>query len=552
MFRYLKKILRDLFSSKSDENQIPTEPIQEDSYGNKSIADEVSEDRREQKQNRDLDFSKEYSPDFITEFDYDEKISPEDSIKDDFNEERSPIEETKSRNEVREIDLFEYTKMLTEEDMDDPFGEPREIEKKAPLDLIIGFDLGTSSSKVVVQAPDLPDSPAWPVDFDALGHNKSKFILPTQLYYNQKNRTVSLKKQNTSDVLYIHIKTGLCSSTFKTSKIEIQSIFEKESKEALAAAYISFALTYVKEHIFKEKNDILSAYSINWSINLGVPSPTLDHFKEKESFERVIKIAWVLSESGTDSFVMSLEDIKNEIKLLNQDPDEYIRTNKIPETNLIPEIIAGSYGYTLSPQRIDSLHVMVDIGAFTVDVCGFSLFRHYETKENTNALLYANVEDAGSFRFYRLMGSKDYLSPIKPNLDAESIVDIKDDFKKAVRKNIFDLKTKSAPREKVWREEEMLPIIIIGGGSRISYYDDWLTDLNSWLQNRYIKNRGFRFIEPSLPDGWTEEQGVYLSIAWGLSHRALDIGRFTASSKTKDFPPPETAKTPERISKDQV
>src|SRR5690625_7293231 len=107
----------------------------------------------------------------------------------------------------------------------------------------------SSSSNVVVQSPDLPDSPALPFDIDALENNKSKFILPTQLYYNQKNRTVSLKKQNTSDVLYIHIKTGLCSSTFKTSKIEIHSIFEKESKEALAAAYIKIGRASCRERV---------------------------------------------------------------------------------------------------------------------------------------------------------------------------------------------------------------------------------------------------------------------------------------------------------------
>src|SRR5207237_728619 len=48
-------------------------------------------------------------------------------------------------------------------------------------EVVVGFDFGTSASKVVVQAPGLPGNPAYAVDFGDVAHPSMRYLLPTRL-----------------------------------------------------------------------------------------------------------------------------------------------------------------------------------------------------------------------------------------------------------------------------------------------------------------------------------------------------------------------------------
>ena len=60
---------------------------------------------------------------------------------------------------------------------------------------------------------------------------------------------------------------------------------------------------------------------------------------------------------------------------------------------IIPEIAAGAVGYALSDLRREGLHVMVDIGASTVDVCSFLL--HEKEGNDRYSLLISRCSETG-------------------------------------------------------------------------------------------------------------------------------------------------------------
>jgi len=53
--------------------------------------------------------------------------------------------------------------------------------QEGECELVIGLDFGTSASKVVIQAPDLPGSPSFAVDFCDFAHPSMAYLLPTKL-----------------------------------------------------------------------------------------------------------------------------------------------------------------------------------------------------------------------------------------------------------------------------------------------------------------------------------------------------------------------------------
>lgn len=417
----------------------------------------------------------------------------------------------------------------------------KKVEHKhetTPIYLIIGFDLGTSTSKVVVQAPDLTKKPTWVVDFKSLGYENQSYLLPTMIYNNSKDHMISLQDNNSEP--YRHIKTGLLNSEVYTGEID-ERFGSMLIRESLAAAYMGFALRYVKGYILELKHDLLSRHQIIWNLNLGITSPTLDNFEEKDRFLKVAAVGWKLSLNCDQS--LNIDQVKKEIKEYENDADKY-KSSLGCSFYLIPEIIAGSYGYALSRKRRNGLHIIVDIGASTVDVCGFKLSK--DKGLNNNALYATTVQPLGTFLFHKKLKNQNYLQPINDeeiDLDDEEVKKNSDKFKTIIRAIIHIIYRKIEPDAPEFMKDNKLPFIVIGGGSNSDIYWNWINCIQSWILFDHIKNRGLDCIDVPLPANITNDidndQAKYLTVAWGLSHRDLDIGRFIPTSKIPKTPEPQ-------------
>ena len=449
-------------------------------------------------------------------------------------------------------------------------------------ELVIGLDFGTSSSKVVIQAPDLPGSPSYAVDFGSAAHHLMPYLLPTRVWIDERG-TASLHKIKEAKEVH-SIKTGLFlhGAGFNHESDSIGKMF---SAEEVAVTYLALLLRYCRKWFLETKAELLSGYeSFFWSVNLGVPSPCVEDNEENRVFRRVGKAAWRVSlvDEKDITVIKAYEELKKQKELQLNGQVEELDTDC--EFEIIPEIVAGAVGYAMSDLRRNGIHTMIDVGASTVDACSFCL--NAPEGMNRYSLYIADVKPLGPStlpfnrmeqlkgvvdqHFQKLISQYDPLVPMDeefmplhiPDEDYEkaddaTVKDLKYHFLWTVRKVIWQTKMRRDPENMVWKKGQRLPIIVIGGGSNHYLYREWIEFLNEWALNT-IYNAGIQYLETPIPDTLTSKEykklaAQYLVVPWGLSHRSLDIGELIPADQIPDVTPKERPDWRSRfISKDQV
>ena len=64
----------------------------------------------------------------------------------------------------------------------------------------------------------------------------------------------------------------------------------------------------------------------------------------------------------------------DELRYLDEAPGYWDDDDLACDFDVLPEVAAATAGYALSTLRQEGVHLMVDVGASTVDVCGFLLY----------------------------------------------------------------------------------------------------------------------------------------------------------------------------------
>jgi hypothetical protein len=454
--------------------------------------------------------------------------------------------------------------------------------KNSECELVIGLDFGTSSTKVVIQAPDLPGSPSSAVDFNHYAHPQMPYLMPTRLWV-LPDGTCSLENCEGGQMVK-DIKMGLIQDGNDLVG-DYGHAWQLWSPEEVAACYLAFVLQYSRKWFLETKQDLVGDFSkFIWSVNLGVPSPCVEDNEQNRIFRRVGKAAWMLSTLPEDE--ITLEMAKRKLRLA-EDPEYWEGGSEDTcDFDIIPEIAAGAVGYALSDMRREGLHVIVDIGASTVDVCSFNL--HNKEGNDRYSLLIADVQPLGAFRLYRdklqtikstferhieeMLAKHDPLMPI--NLDdsieayiasseqltaacAEARAKFKEKFLLMMRSVIWQTKCRRDPEATVWQKHGRLPILLIGGGSRLPFFYSAVGELDAWLR-KYTSNEGITHQPVLLPNSLVHsakrsDGHYYLTVTWGLSHRALDVGEIIPADCIPDADPPPRRDWRSRfVSKDQV
>lgn len=130
--------------------------------------------------------------------------------------------------------------------------------------------------------------------------------------------------------------------------------------------------------------------TLDWSLNVGVPSGTPETRSRDEPPREALRAAF--RRAANAGWRLSLRDAPIRLK----DAEQTLRSEEQADIDidLFPEVIAGAYGYARSEERRDGLHLMMDVGAGTVDACLFRL-RTKDEVENW-PLLEARVERLGT------------------------------------------------------------------------------------------------------------------------------------------------------------
>ena len=268
------------------------------------------------------------------------------------------------------------------------FDSDHHSSSSKPLDIVVGVDFGTSSTKVVIHAPYHTGNPAFAIPFGDLAHESLDYLLPTRLFVG-KDGCCSLTAVSEASLL-TDIKLGLMKDPLHSIESASGPSCDA-SASTVAVAYLALVLRHARRWFIANKRDIFGEFPLNWSFNLGLPAAIDDDLALREAFHASGKAAWLVSVRPGPITTSAAQDAFSDVTCARYVID--------CNFDVIPEVIAEVKGYAESRFRNPGLHLLVDIGASTLDVCSFNL-REIEG-DKPLPIFTADVDLLGAKRLHR-------------------------------------------------------------------------------------------------------------------------------------------------------
>ena len=247
-------------------------------------------------------------------------------------------------------------------------------------ELTLGFDFGTSSTKVVIGDPQQNKAFAIPF-WDVVGVDR--YLLPGRLFQNAE---------------YSLTKGHNCFRDLKLALLDSQNNMHSEH----AVAFMALTIRHARAWIFENYESLYRDKHIFWNLAIGMPSIDLhggDGFKSL--LANLALAAWIVS---TDAKVLDTESIQLSISRASTELTKSPPNPDLPEILVYPEVTAQIYGFVSGKDAFDpkgrNLYLLVDIGAGTIDTSLFHVSRgtgdHYNFTTFTST-----VEFNGAVNLHR-------------------------------------------------------------------------------------------------------------------------------------------------------
>lgn len=419
--------------------------------------------------------------------------------------------------------------------------QPEESDPHGPRrQVIIGLDFGTAFTKVVIG--------------DARTHRAVPALVPCPQSRFLQASCIGIESN------------GHCRLTTDSSlvdrlipDIKLRLLDQDRDPETLAAAtaFLALVLRHARDWLLQTHDKTYRGLWLDWLLNMGVPTDGYHDEQTLETFGQIASAAWAASMlpgaitlSACRSCVDQVIDGRPDLPAgLNSDDMPFLSPDKL---SVIPEFTAQIAGYTRSPRRRDDLHMLVDVGAGTLDVALFNIGSHdgedrYSIFEKEVSLLGAHK--LAEHRVTRA-GSNLYIDPFSPlpvrhefcellNIDEKTLAEIDNPFSSEVGSHLWQainrVKRVRYPTSRRWHEEGV-PIFLCGGGSRIDFYQQAARRLCETTP-RSAKCH----LQPMPPPhdldapGLDQEMTHRLSVAYGLSFDPLDLGETIKADDVPDM-----------------
>lgn len=431
-------------------------------------------------------------------------------------------------------------------------------------DVVLGLDFGTSCTKAVIRA-NQPRERCFAVPFADAAHPSCPYFLPSSLWAGIAGATALQRTDGECEFWLRDLKSAMM--TAKADDI---------SPWVDGAAFLAHAIQAARGWFLSNHATVYQRYTLDWQLNLGLPSA---NFADSSLCERYLWMghaAWRLSVMDQpitldwarrvfrDSAHVSEPVGENQSRCLVAcgEPDSAV-------LSLVPEVAAEAVGYAQSDLRKPGLHLMVDVGATTLDVCGFLL--HKQGAGDGYALLTAEVQPLGAMRWFQ-----DQLDGVRLGLTAEGLAELDRAWTKhdpvapipedwwqtipmtseslasleqrssafckrcyqTIWSRIIHLKQDRDPNSPHWRG--WLPVFLTGGGSRMKIYQTVLEQVSREIPRMYEECEGLdirQLVVPSQLEGEVPDDLYHrLAIAWGLSFPKHDLGKLTRPEDIADVP----------------
>lgn len=396
--------------------------------------------------------------------------------------------------------------------------------------LVIGLDFGTAFTKVVVGE----EGANMAIPLNGNGDTLDSYLLPSA-YWSDDNGICSLEPSE-----YKKQHSGL--------KIPLLNNEINTDEHCAAAIFLALVLRRVRAYIFDNKSEIYGRKYIEWLVNIGLPTSTYQDDELSEKYISIVATAWFVSIQNEDIsrqfvnrlWVNSVDVYRNQ----KTQPDALLREAIRP----FPEFVAQLTGYVQSPNRQEDLHLLIDVGAGTLDVTIFNVLdksRNDFPVFNTNT----NVEKMGTEFLveHRLRERKAYKNgkpftitsfdkvPVKEafadllGIDVGVLEDEDRTFKghitSLIREMLRYTKEKVYPLSRRWKGHGGgIIVFLCGGGSYCDFYADIFPIGKKKLYGYFITP--MKLSRPSALEAAGVDDSEYnrMSVAYGLSFDPDNLG----------------------------
>jgi len=137
--------------------------------------------------------------------------------------------------------------------------------------------------------------------------------------------------------------------------------------DARIVVFLAWSLRYIRAWVWETCADLVRDRRIAWTVNLGCPAQSWSSRALLQHYERLARATWQLSlQPGEIGYGAARQVLaaRGEQAMLDLD-----------ELRIVPEFIAEIAGYVFSPQCAEGPHLLIDVGAGTVDMACFNVVK---------------------------------------------------------------------------------------------------------------------------------------------------------------------------------
>lgn len=424
-------------------------------------------------------------------------------------------------------------------------------------DVVIGFDLGTSSTKVVLRTPYVGGARCVAVPF-VDGRGLERYLLPARLYESRDGE--------------FSLEPLAGGTSHDNPKWRFMRDRDRGEALLLMCGYAALVLRSARRWFLTAERENYGHFELRWSMNIGLPSANFSNRRMTREMRRLAQAAWSLSCSSENvSRSSTLRALEGEIT-----------ASENVDIGVFPEVVAAVAGHAHTHLREEGLQMLVDVGASTLDVCSFRLYAQ-EGQDRYDTLT-ARVKSLGIHVLHRrrlavvdgdvaqseleidladpfaeVPGDGDAYARTKADAAAIARVDREHTRRcsNAIFRDLLDLKKRRAPRSRRWRADGAgLPVFLTGGGRESEFYGTMLDEVEKRFTSAVFAP-GFDRRDLPLPrnlhaPGLRPHDFGRLSVAYGLSVPDVDFGRVIPRGQVPDGRPIERVDPGDFVSKDQV
>lgn len=401
-------------------------------------------------------------------------------------------------------------------------------ERSVPMAVRVGVDFGTAFTKVAIRAGvDLV-----PVEWSAVTGDDSetgRYVVPGFVV-----------RAPDGEFCWRRFTEGDIRGNLKLPVIEMAG---SDECPIATVAYLALVIRYARAFLYRnaEFGRKLVGRSLRWELNIGCPTEPHENPKVVDVFRRIVRTAWLLAAEDrvVEQDVLAAWSLADSVIDLEAEP------------GVVPEFVAQIAGYLGSPQVMEGLHALIDIGAATLDVATFNVvLRNDRASPPRIPIFFSAVRPLGTHYLRHNRHSRLDLdlswndaAPVESSDDfgqrsgkpLDEVVKVDEDFVGQVVRcivGVIDGTRTSAwgdPRSSAWREG--LPIFVTGGGANCVLYRQAIGVVQREVRLRVSQGLGssahFRLIElnPTSGNARQIKAGDRLTVALGLTEDAENIAR---------------------------